>query len=47
MPQTYKIVDPEELKTKEGDQINEGDHVETKFRGGKREGEVSLPIVVD
>jgi hypothetical protein len=30
-----------EIKSKDGQPIQEGDHVYTKFRGGRREGEVS------
>ncbi|KAK3076570.1 hypothetical protein LTS18_012654, partial [Coniosporium uncinatum] len=32
----------DQVKSKEGEPINEGDHVLTKIRGGRREGDVSL-----
>ena len=33
---------PNEIVDKQGSPLHEGDKVSTKFRGGKREGEVSL-----
>ncbi|KAK5122042.1 hypothetical protein LTR85_004288 [Meristemomyces frigidus] len=35
---------PDEIKSKEGQPISEGDHVYTKYRGGKHEGEVEAIV---
>jgi len=38
---------PVEIKDKDGVPINEGDAVWTKFRGGKREGEVDKVVTTE
>jgi len=35
-----------EVRSKEGEQIHEGDRVWTRFRGGRHEGDVWVPYLV-
>lgn len=37
----------DQVKSKEGEPINEGDHVYTKYRGGRHEGDVCFPWSLD
>jgi hypothetical protein len=36
-----------DIKDKQGEPINEGDHVWTRFRGGRREGDVQKIVTTE